>query len=186
VRCSEGLVGIGIFLDDRDPYRFRLPGHFEGLKTTGMSYRTNDMLFRTRRSLRYLENLDMIYPWCGSHLMWLSKETNGSMYWQMRDRSLELCFKTRLDWPVWTRLTFRLAQGLDCCRMVGKMKWQRDGPLMLFESTEWMASSVDKSVFLVWQCLGWRPTILALGPICKRRPLPVCHRVWYNRPWAKP
>jgi hypothetical protein len=29
--------------------------------------------------------------------MWVSKETNGSMYWQMRDRSLELCFKTKLD-----------------------------------------------------------------------------------------
>jgi hypothetical protein len=24
---TEGLVGIGIFLDDRDSYRFRLPGH---------------------------------------------------------------------------------------------------------------------------------------------------------------
>jgi hypothetical protein len=24
---SEGLVGFGIFLDDRDSYYFRLPGH---------------------------------------------------------------------------------------------------------------------------------------------------------------
>jgi hypothetical protein len=24
---TEGLVGIGIFLDDRDSYRYRLPGH---------------------------------------------------------------------------------------------------------------------------------------------------------------
>jgi hypothetical protein len=24
---TKGLVGIGIFLDDRDSYRFRLPGH---------------------------------------------------------------------------------------------------------------------------------------------------------------
>jgi hypothetical protein len=87
------LVGIGIFLDDRDSYRFRLPGHcgiftaemcaihigdlieskpmgvgahiilkdslasIEGLKSTGISYRTNDMLFRTRRSLRHLGEL---------------------------------------------------------------------------------------------------------------------------------
>jgi hypothetical protein len=74
---TEGLVGIGIFLDDRDSYRFRLPEHcgiftsemcaihfacdlieskpmgayiiltdslasIEGLKSTGISYRTND------------------------------------------------------------------------------------------------------------------------------------------------
>jgi hypothetical protein len=25
---TESLVGIGIFLDDRDSYRFRLPGHW--------------------------------------------------------------------------------------------------------------------------------------------------------------
>jgi ribonuclease HI len=29
----------------------------EGLKSTGISYRTNDMLFQTRKSLRYLEEL---------------------------------------------------------------------------------------------------------------------------------
>jgi hypothetical protein len=40
----------------------------EGLKSTGISYRTYDM-----------------------------KETNGPMYWHMRDRSLELCFKIKLD-----------------------------------------------------------------------------------------
>jgi hypothetical protein len=27
VQKTEGLVGIGILLDDRDSYRFRLPGH---------------------------------------------------------------------------------------------------------------------------------------------------------------
>jgi hypothetical protein len=32
-----------------------------------------------------------------SHLMWVSKETNGLTYWQMRDRSLKLCYKTKLD-----------------------------------------------------------------------------------------
>jgi hypothetical protein len=77
---TEGLVRIGIFLDDRDSYRFRLPEHcgiftaeicaihsacdlieskpmdayivltdslasIEGLKSTGISYQTNDMLF---------------------------------------------------------------------------------------------------------------------------------------------
>jgi hypothetical protein len=86
---DESLVGFGIFLDDRDPYRFRLLGHcgiftaemcaihfaydliesksmgayiiltgslasIDGLKSTGISYRTSDMLFRTRRSFRYL------------------------------------------------------------------------------------------------------------------------------------
>jgi hypothetical protein len=75
---TEGLVGIGIFLDDSDSYRFRLPGHCgiftdemcsihyacdlieskpmgayiiltdslastEGLKSTGISYRTNSI-----------------------------------------------------------------------------------------------------------------------------------------------
>jgi hypothetical protein len=88
---TEGLVGIWVFLDDKDSYRFRLPRncdiftaemcaiHFacglieskpmgayiiftdslasiEGLKLTGISYQTNDMLFRTRRSLRYLKS----------------------------------------------------------------------------------------------------------------------------------
>jgi hypothetical protein len=108
-------------LDDRDSYRFRLPGqcgiftaemcaiHFacdlteskpmdayifltdslasiEGLKSTGISYRTNDMLFRTRRSLRYLGELgyDISLEYD------LSKETNGPIYWQKKDRPLEL------------------------------------------------------------------------------------------------
>jgi hypothetical protein len=30
----------------------------EGLKSTGISYRTNDMLFRSRTALRYLEELE--------------------------------------------------------------------------------------------------------------------------------
>jgi ribonuclease HI len=98
---NEGLIGIGIFLDDRDSCRLRLPGHcrifnaemcaihfafdlieskpmgayiiltdslasIEELKSTGISYRTNDMLFRTRRSLRYLGELDMM--WIPSHV----------------------------------------------------------------------------------------------------------------------
>jgi hypothetical protein len=84
---TEGLAGFGIFLDDRDSYRFRLHGHcdiftaemcaihfacglieskpmgayniltdsfasIEGPKSKGISYRTNDMLFRIRRCLR--------------------------------------------------------------------------------------------------------------------------------------
>jgi ribonuclease HI len=102
---TEGLVGIGIFLDYRDSYRFRLPGHcgiftaemcaihsscdlieskevgayiiltdslasIEGLKSTGIFYRTNDMLFRTRRSLRYLGELgyDISLMWIPSHV----------------------------------------------------------------------------------------------------------------------
>jgi hypothetical protein len=66
---TEDLVGIGIFLDDRDSHRFRLPGHcgiftmgayiiltvslasIEELKSTGISYRTNDMLFREPEGL---------------------------------------------------------------------------------------------------------------------------------------
>jgi ribonuclease HI len=100
------LVGIGIFLDDRDSYRLDcLHGHcsvftaemcaihfacdlieskpmgayiiltnslasIEGLKSTGISYRTNDMLFRTRRSLRYLGELgyDISLMWIPSHV----------------------------------------------------------------------------------------------------------------------
>jgi hypothetical protein len=68
---TEGLVGFGIFLDDRDSYRFRLSGHFGiftaeicaihfepmGLRSMGISYRTHDMLFQTRRLLRYLGEL---------------------------------------------------------------------------------------------------------------------------------
>jgi hypothetical protein len=77
---TEGLVGIWIFLDDKDSYRLRLPGHsgifnaemcaihfaydliesklmcayviltdslasIEGLKSTVISYRTNDFFF---------------------------------------------------------------------------------------------------------------------------------------------
>jgi ribonuclease HI len=42
----------------------------EGLKSTGISYRTNDMLFRTRRSLRYLGELgyDISLMWIPSHV----------------------------------------------------------------------------------------------------------------------
>jgi hypothetical protein len=41
----------------------------EGLKTNGISYQTNDMLFRTRRSLRYLKELgfDITLMWIASH-----------------------------------------------------------------------------------------------------------------------
>jgi hypothetical protein len=126
---TEGLVEFGIFSDDRDSYRFRLPGHYgiftaemcaihfacdlieskpigayiiltdsltsiEGLRSTGISYRTNDMLFRTRRSLRYLGELgyNITLMWIPSH--WVS---NGPMYWKMSDRFLEHCFRTKLD-----------------------------------------------------------------------------------------
>jgi ribonuclease HI len=102
---TEGFVGFRIFLNDRDSYRFKLPGHcgiftaemctiyfacdlieskpmgayiiltdsltsIEGLKWTGISYRTNDMLFRTRRSLRYLGELgyDITLMWIPSHV----------------------------------------------------------------------------------------------------------------------
>jgi ribonuclease HI len=130
----EGLVGIGIFLDDRDSYRFRLPGHcsiftaemcaihfacdlieskpmgfsriltdslasIEGLKSTGISYRTNDMLFRTRRSLRYLGELgyDISLMWILSQVGIQGNERADAIHWQKRDRHLELCFKTKLD-----------------------------------------------------------------------------------------
>jgi hypothetical protein len=52
----------------------------EGLTSTGISYRTNEMLFRTRRSLRYLGELGYDIS-----LMWVYKETNGPIYWQKRD-----------------------------------------------------------------------------------------------------
>jgi ribonuclease HI len=41
----------------------------EGLKSTGISYRTNDMLFRARKSLRYLRELgyDISLMWMPSH-----------------------------------------------------------------------------------------------------------------------
>jgi hypothetical protein len=101
---TESLAGIGVFLDDRDSYRFGLRGHYgiftadmcaihfacdlieskpvgayiiltdslayiEGLQSTGISYRTNDMLFRTRRSMRYLVELGYDIPlmWTPSH-----------------------------------------------------------------------------------------------------------------------
>jgi hypothetical protein len=47
-------MGAYIILTDN------LASSIEGLKSTEISYRTNDMLFRTGRSLRYLG--DMIYP----------------------------------------------------------------------------------------------------------------------------
>jgi ribonuclease HI len=42
----------------------------EGLKSTGVSYRTNDMLFRTRMSLSYLRELgyDISLMWIPSHV----------------------------------------------------------------------------------------------------------------------
>jgi ribonuclease HI len=42
----------------------------ERLKSTGISYQTNDMLFRTRRSLRYLKELrfDITLMWIASHV----------------------------------------------------------------------------------------------------------------------
>jgi ribonuclease HI len=42
----------------------------EGLKSSGLSYRTNDMLFRTKTSLRYLGDLvyDITLMWIPSHV----------------------------------------------------------------------------------------------------------------------
>jgi hypothetical protein len=42
----------------------------EGLRSTGIFYRTNDMLFRTSRSLRYLGELgyDISLMWIPSHV----------------------------------------------------------------------------------------------------------------------
>jgi hypothetical protein len=59
----------------------------EGLKSTRISFRMNDILFRTRRSL-------------------------------------VLGFKTKLDWPLWTRLTFTLAQGLLTAPGCRDRSWQ--------------------------------------------------------------
>jgi hypothetical protein len=47
----------------------------EGLTSTGLSYRTNDMLFRTRRSLRYLEELGWMDGWMFSG--WSSTPARG-------------------------------------------------------------------------------------------------------------
>jgi hypothetical protein len=115
---TKGLVRIGVFLDYRDSYRFRLHRHcgivtaemcaihfscdlieskpmgayiiltdtlasIEGLKTTGISHRTNEMLFQTKRSLRY----DVSLMWIPYHV-------------GKRNRPLEHCFKTKLDWPL--------------------------------------------------------------------------------------
>jgi hypothetical protein len=92
----------------------------KGLRSFAISYQTNDMLFRTRRSLRYLREPGYNIILSGPHLMWVS---NRPMYWQMSDRSLEICFRTKLDRPQRTRLTFTLAQVLDCCQNgIGKRK----------------------------------------------------------------
>jgi hypothetical protein len=47
-----------------------LPIHIERLKSTGVSYLTNDMLFRTRRSLRYLveHGYDKSLMWIPFHV----------------------------------------------------------------------------------------------------------------------
>jgi hypothetical protein len=119
---SEGLVGFGIFLDDRDSYRFRLPGQwgiftadmcaihfacdliesklmgayviltdsfasFEGLKLAEIFYRTNDMVFQTRKSLRYQGELGYDIT-----LMWIPRKRTG--------RCTGKCFKAKVDCPL--------------------------------------------------------------------------------------
>jgi hypothetical protein len=56
---------VGAYIILRDSLAF-----IEGLKSTGKSYRTNDMLFRTRGSLRYLRELgyDISLMWIPSHV----------------------------------------------------------------------------------------------------------------------
>jgi hypothetical protein len=60
---ESGLMGAYIVFTDS-------PASIEGLKSIGISYRTNDMLFRTRRSLRYLGELgyDITLMWIPSHV----------------------------------------------------------------------------------------------------------------------
>jgi hypothetical protein len=63
----------------------------DGLKSSGLSYRTNDMLFRTKTSLRYLGELvyDITLMWIPSHVSIQGNErdvlanegsTSGTLY----------------------------------------------------------------------------------------------------------
>jgi ribonuclease HI len=69
----------------------------EGLKSTEISHRANDMLFQTRRSLRYLGELgyDISLMWIPSHVGIQGNKRADIL--AKENRPLELCFKTKLD-----------------------------------------------------------------------------------------
>jgi hypothetical protein len=188
-------------LDDRDSYRFKLPGHcgiftaemcpihfacgligskpmgayiiltdslasVEGLKSTGMSYRTNDMLFRTRRALRYLA-YDKSLMWIPSHVGIQGNcvlENEGSISGTLfQDQAgLSTMNASDINSRARTRLLTEWQERWNDCEM-GRYCYSIV-PRVSVEA--WMAFTVDERVFW-WQGLGWRPTILALGPICK-------------------
>jgi hypothetical protein len=74
LKCAPFILSV-IFLIESKPMGAYIIltdslASIEGLKSTGISYRTNDMLFRTRRSLRYLGKLgyDISLMWTPSHV----------------------------------------------------------------------------------------------------------------------
>jgi hypothetical protein len=127
----------------------------EGLKSTGISYRTNDMLFRTRRSLRYLGELgyDISLMFIPSHVGIqgneradiLAKEgsTSGTLF---QDQiGLTTVNTSHIHTPARTRLLTDWKEGWNdgemgwyCCSIVPKVSLEA-----------WMASTVDERVYLV-------------------------------------
>jgi ribonuclease HI len=105
----------------------------EGLKSTGLSYRMNDMLFRARKSLRYLGELgyDISLMWIPSHVGILGNE---------RAHVLVNEGATDHSEHVWHSHS-RKDQTAD--RMAGKMEWQQNGPLLIFDSTEGLGWGID-------------------------------------------
>jgi hypothetical protein len=174
-------------LDDRDSFRFRLPGHcsiftaekcaihfacdligskpmgayiiltdslasIEGLKSTVITYRTNDMLFRTKRSLRYLGKLgyDISLMWISSHVGIqgnepadiLAKEgsTSGILFQDqagLNTSDIHTRARTRLL-TQWQKRWNDSEMGRYCCSIVPKVSLEA-----------WMASTEDEMVFLV-------------------------------------
>jgi hypothetical protein len=154
----------------------------EGLRSTKISYQTNDMLFRTRRSLNYLEGLGytITLMWMPSHVGIQGNERTDVL---TNERSIS---GTLFQDPLSTRLTFTLAR--TRLLMAGKMERQRDGPLLLLivprvSIEAWMAATVDEKVFLVATSrlasnhTAWHSVQFAKNTYCSGRPLLVCHGV---------
>jgi hypothetical protein len=127
----------------------------EGLKSTGISYRTNDMLFQTRKSLRYLGELgyDISLMWIPSHVGIqgneradiLAKEgsTSGALFQDqaglttLNTSDIHTRARTRLL-TEWQERWNDSEMGRYCCSIVPRVSLEA-----------WMVSTVDERVFLV-------------------------------------
>jgi hypothetical protein len=120
------MINLRTLVSNKESEQFIIAGRFnlkELLKMTLFSFLKGDEISHavSNQEVREISGELGYEPWFGS----------------------QLCFKTKLDWPLLTRLTFTSCKSYTADRMAGKMEWQRGGSLLPFDSTEGFNRGMD-------------------------------------------